>query len=1041
MESRVLESAPDVRKIVTILFADLVDSSRLGLALDPEAFRALLGRYFGEMSAVVGRHGGVVEKYIGDAIMAVFGVPTLHEDDALRAVRAAVDMRDALARLNREIEAGWGVRLGHRIGVDTGEVIAGSHALGHRFVTGEVVTAAKRLEEAAAPDEILIGEATHRLVRDRVAVEPSGPRLVRHGNTIHGLAVVDLSAHAAGIGRRFESPFVGRGHPRAVLEAALGQAAADRSCRMVTVLGAAGVGKSRLVREFTDGLGSGVRTVRGRCLPYGEGITYWPLAEIVRDITREHGPDGDAPSAAAVAALLAGDDRAEAIAERVAATLGLAGTAGGTSEESFWAIRRLFEALARTGPLVVVVDDLHWAESTFLDLVEHIADFSRGFPILLVGMARPELLDTRPGWQERPNAQSVLLEPLTAAECRELITNLFDHAPLPAAATEMIAGAAEGNPLFAEEFAAMLVDDGLLTRETHRWVASADLSDLPVPSTIQALLAARLEGLPAEERAILTTASVEGVVFHRSAARELAPPGLRPGFDDGLRALARRDLIRPDVADFPDEEAYRFRHVLIRDAAYRSLPKHARADLHEHHAAWLERRAGDRLREFEEFVGFHLEQAFRARVALIAVDRRAASLAARASERLEAAGRRALARGDPPAGIGLLERASGLLRDIDAGRTLLLAELGAAQIEGCRLDDAGTVLGEAERLAAAAGDDRAVAHVRVQQQFLRLLHAEAGGTEAAARTAALAIPVFERHGDILGLCLARRLEAQANWNAARAEAAAAAWERAAAHARLAGDRHLHDDSLTWIASSLWFGPTPADEGIHRCEAMREAVRESPNAEAAILRHLACLQAMVGRFDLARQLLARSNAISADLGRTLNSESAQNGAVVELLAGNPAAAEASLRAGYRALEQMGERNFLSTTAAFLARSIFQQGRPAEAEKLATISARLAESDDLLSQVLWRGVRARVLASRAELVEAEGLAREAVTLAEATDFLNHRADALLDLSHVLEAAGAREEAVAAAADARRLYERKGNRVAAAATGRRLARIGKA
>ena len=427
-----------------------------------------------------------------------------------------------------------------------------------------------------------------------------------------------------------------------------------------------------------------------------------------------------------------------------------------------------------------------------------------------------------------------------------------------------------------------------------------------------------------------------------------------------MQALVRRDLIRREVADFPGDEAYRFRHVLIRDAAYRSLPKHARADLHERYAVWLERMAGDRLREFEEIVGFHLEQAFRSRVALVSLDTRAASLAARASERLEAAGRRALARGDPPAGIGLLERACGLLREIGATRTLLLAELGAAQIEGCRLDDAGRVLDEAERLAADANDDRAVAHVRVQQQFLRLQRSEEGGTEDAARTVAFALPVFERHEDVLGLCLARRLEARVYWNAARAEAAAAAWERAAAHARLAGDRHLHDDSLTWIASSLWFGPTPAEDGIRRCEAMHEAVRESPDSEAAILRHGACLQAMVGRFDLARQLLATSNAISADLGLTLNSASAQNEAVVELLAGNPAAAEEGLRAMYRALEAMGERNCLSTTAALLARSILQQGRDAEAEDFAIVSARLTESDDLLSQVLWRGVRACVLA---------------------------------------------------------------------------------
>ena len=280
------------------------------------------------------------------------------------------------------------------------------------------------------------------------------------------------------------------------------------------------------------------------------------------------------------------------------------------------------------------------------------------------------------------------------------------------------------------------------------------------------------------------------------------------------------------------------------------------------------------------------------------------------------------------------------------------------------------MLGEAERLAAAAADERAASHVLVQQQFLRLLHVEEGGTEEAARAAARVMPVFERCGDDLGLCRARRLEAWLHWNEARAEAAAESWERAAAHARTAGDRHEYDEILTWIASSLWFGPTPAEEGIRRCEAMREEVRESPEAEAAILRHLAGLHAMVGRFPLARELLATSNAACAELGLTLNAATAQNEAFVELLAGNPAAAEASLRAGYRALEEMGERAFRSTTAALLARAILEQGRDAEAEEFAALSARLTASGDLLTQVLWRRVRARVLARRAEIRGSRG-----------------------------------------------------------------------
>jgi len=1028
--------APDVRKTVTILFVDIVDSSRLSLALDPEALRNLLVRYFDELTAVIRRHGGIVERYIGDAIMALFGVPVLHEDDALRAVRAAVEMREMLAILNREFEAGWGVRLANRIGINTGEVIA--VAQGHSSVTGEAINVAKHLEEAAAANEILIGKPTHRLVRDAVVVEPSGPRALKHGRTIHALVVVDVLPHALGSARRFDSPFVGRVRERAALETALSKVVRDRTCHLLTVLGGAGVGKSRLVWEFAGGFAGDVTVLRGRCLPYGEGITYWPLAEIVREITRAEGRDPGEQAASAIAARLAGEEKAELIVERLGNALGLGGAGGAKSEETFWAVRRLFEALARAGPLVIVVDDLHWAESTFLDLIEHVAKFSRDFPILLLCIARPELLDKRPGWGgDKLRATSIFLEPLSEAECRELITNVLDRAPLPPAAESRIASAAEGNPLFAEEFVAMLVDDAMLTREGDHWVASSDLSELPVPSTIHALLAARLEGLPADERAILMTAAVEGLVFHRAAARELRP-ALDTPLEDGLQALVRRDLIRPDTADFAGESAFRFRHGLIRDAAYRSLPKNARADLHERYAVWLERTAGDRLREFEEIVGYHLEQAFRYRVALGPLDSRAALLAARASDRLEAAGRRALVRSDLPAAISLLERVSRLLPADNPRRTVLLAELGAALIECGRLTEAGPVLDEGERLAAAAGDARAASHVLVQQQVLRLLRGEERALEEAARATARVIPVFERHEDDLGLCHARRLEAWLFWNEARAEAAAAAWERAAAHARRAGDRHGYYESLTWIASSLWFGPTPAAEGIRRCEAMRAEVRESPEPEAAILRELASLNAIVGRFALARELLATSNATYADLGLTLQVASSDHAAVVEVLAGNPAAAETSMRAAYRALEEMGEHHFRSTIAATLGLVILEQGRDEEAEALAEVSARLGATGDLLTQIRWRRVRARVLARRVEIRAAEGLAREALAIAEATDFVNERADTLIDLSHVLEASRRRDEAVSAASGALDLYELKGNAVAAAAARLRLGEL---
>ena len=355
------EPRPGARKTVTILFTDIVDSSRLGLSLDPEALRNLLTRYFDELSAVIQRHGGIVDKYIGDAIMAVFGMP-LHEDDALRAVRAAVEMRERLAILNHELEAGWGVRLMNRIGINTGEVIAGDNAREHLSVAGEAVNVAKRLEEAAKANEILIGEPTYRLVRDAVVVVPSGPRTVKHGETIRALVVVEVLANAPGLARRFDSPFVGRERQRALLETVFDNAVGDKTCHLVTILGDAGVGKSRLVREFAKDRAENVTVLHGRCLAYGEGITYWPLTEIIRELTRVEGLDTGGQLAAVIEARLSGDEKAGLIAERVSGALGLGDTGQGTSEETAWAVRRLFEALSRAGPLVVVVDDVHWAE-------------------------------------------------------------------------------------------------------------------------------------------------------------------------------------------------------------------------------------------------------------------------------------------------------------------------------------------------------------------------------------------------------------------------------------------------------------------------------------------------------------------------------------------------------------------------------------------------------------------------------------------------------------------------------------------------------
>ena len=573
----------------------------------------------------------------------------------------------------------------------------------------------------------------------------------------------------------------------------------------------------------------------------------------------------------------------------------------------------------------------------------------------------------------------------------------------------------------------MLIDHQLLTREGDHWVVSSDLSELPVPSSIQALLAARVEGLPADQWTIVTAASVEGTVFHRAAVSDLTPDSFESTLELNLMDLVRRDVIRPDFADFPGDEAYRFRHALIRDAAYRSLSKSTSADLHERFAAWLERAAGGRIREFEEIVGYHLEQAYRCRAAIGTIDTQTATLATRSAQRLESAGRRALARIDLPAAIGLLERAADLLALDGPRRAALLPELGAALIEAGRLHDAEPVLAEARQLAASADDDCADSHAVIQQQFLQLLRAADSSTEEASRAVDTVIPVFERCGDEHGLCRARKLEALMQWNMARAAAAADAWDKAAEHARRAGDEDERNEILSWVASSLFFGPTPVPEGIRRCEEIRAEVVGNPGSEAWALRSLAGLHAMVGRFELARKLLAEANEIFEELGQTRSSSALDIDGIVELLAGDLDAAEGRLRAGYLALERMGDRAFRPTTAAHLAEALYAQGRDEDAGPFTEISEQLAAKDDLLTQVVWRRVRAKVMARQGRIDEAEDLAQEAVAIGESTDFLNTRADALVDLADIHRRAGRLDEARTAIVKGISLYEAKGNRVA--------------
>jgi class 3 adenylate cyclase len=749
------------RKTVTIVFTDVVGSTSLGEGLDPELLRRVMTTYFERMRTVLERHGGTVEKYIGDAIVAVFGIPELREDDSLRAVRAARDMRTALEELSRELEGRYGIRIEARMGVNTGEVLAEDDRP-DAPLTADAANTAARLEQAAGPGEILIGDPTYQLVRDAVRVERVGPiELKGKAEPQPAWRLLDVSAEARGITRRLDSPIVGRDDELADLRRAFERAATERTCHLVTVLGAPGVGKSRLAAEVVSWLEGRATVLRGRCLPYGDGITYWPVAEVIREAAGIEDEDA-AAAAARIAAFVSDPDEADTVAQRLVSVIGLSETAA-PAQETFWATRRLLESLGERGPTVVVFDDIHWGEATFLDLVEYLTGWTSDAPLLLLCLARPELMEARTGWGTTvPNATTIRLDPLTDEESERLIENLLGRAPLQAEVQTRIRNAAEGNPLFVEEILRMLVDREVLRREDGRWIATGDISSIAIPPTIGALLGARLEALSSGERAVIQRAAVVGKVFWWGAVAELAPAPERPEVGGHLQALVRKELVRPDRSRFTGEDAFRFGHILIRDAAYAATTKELRADLHERYADWLERRAADRLPEFEEIIGYHLEQAHRYRADLGLGGEGAPALAARAARHLAAAGQRALARVDIHAATNLLSRASDLMEAGDPKRVELLVDLTEALTEGGQMERASEVVRQAASEAETLADERLAAHVLMGRWDVRGSQG-LGEFEEAERDGLGAARLFEEHGDEVGLARAWTLVGKARW--------------------------------------------------------------------------------------------------------------------------------------------------------------------------------------------------------------------------------------------------------------------------------------
>jgi class 3 adenylate cyclase/tetratricopeptide (TPR) repeat protein len=923
------------RKVVTVLFCDVVGSTALGESVDPEALQAVLARYFERMRGIVESHGGSVEKFIGDAVMAVFGVPAAHEDDALRACRAAVEMRNALPELGVE----------GRIGVNTGEVLTGTE---ERLATGDAVNVAARLEQAAEPGEVLVGAVTLALVG--AAVEVGEERLLELKGKSEPVAARPLVAVHETEERSHASPFVGR--EREVGELVhtwQDRALAGSRCELLTVVGDPGVGKSRLVAEALGQIDA--RVVRGRCLNYGEGITYWPVVEVVKQL-----------------AALPSD---EAAARAIRSLLGESDEISGTDEIA-WAFRKLLEEQA---PLVVSFDDLQWGEETFLDLVESTALLSTGAPLLLLCMARPELLDRRPTWPA-----TLKLEPLPEKEAVALV-----GASVQDEVRDQIVRASGGNPLFVTEMLALASEGG----------------DVEVPATLWALLAARLDQLDDPERKVLEWGAVEGELFHRGTVQALAPEETE--VTPRLAALVRRDLVRPDRPLLPHEDAYRFRHLLIRDAAYDALPKATRADLHRRFAIWLEEH-GNELVELDEILGYHLEQSA---LYLEELGRPDAEVALAAGERLGLAGRRAHSRRDSRAAVSLLDRALVMTRphrlnvhlEVDLAESLWSVDLPRA----VRIADDAAVRAE------GAGDRVGAALAQTVAAKLRAwFEASADEVEPIARKA---LPLLEEAGDDAGLASVwDALALVANMHA-RCEDWARAGEAAVTHTRRAGQTNVH---MFGLSVALALGPRPAGEALATLDAL---LPEQPYSGDLLVRAL--LLAMLGRTAEARAVAQPAWEHARELGQHFE---ALWLAEVLRLAGDLPAAAAYLETSCDALEESGSTGPLEWVLSRYACVLCDLGRFDEAEAVVAKERRLADSDDVSMQTNWRSAQALVHSSRGQRAEGERFAGEAVSWASRSDSPVLQGEAFESLAVVLGAAGRREEAIAAWREALDRYEQK-------------------
>ena len=996
------------RKVLTVLFSDITDSVGLADSLDPEAWQEILRDYFTEMSRILSHHGATIEKFIGDAIQGVFGLETTHEDDARRAVSAALEMQAAGGELNRAFADRWGVTLQVRIGIHTGEVVAGDPDHGQPFAVGDVMNVAARLQQIAEPGEVLISPSTYERVRERVEVQDLGPRTLKgKPEPVHVYRLLKMGAEADRRRSITTTPLVGRSSELEQLDRAFRDAVATNSFVTCTIVGDAGMGKTRIAHELAASLEGSARVLWGYAGPYDASNTLAPIAQVARQALELNVEDARQDVV----------DKVASIAQRIEVSPDALEVLVGISERSiherdlYYAFRRLLESEAAELPHVVILDDLHWANPHFLNLVGYLEGWGSGAAVLVVCLGRPEVLERDAGVANVLQGPTIRLRALPSEGAEDLLRKAGADDVDPAVVRRIIE-LTGGNPLFLEEMVDMLA------------ASESDSTSLPVPDSIRDLLRARIDSVAEKERLALQHASVVGQTFWWQAVNELADDETRPEIDILLDNLWRRALIQPSSSQLKSEDAYSFTNALLREVVYAGIPKMIRSRAHQIVAHWLTARSDDHHFTLDDIIGFHLEQAFAylQQVGVRGAELR--SVAEAAETHLRTAGRRALDRWDFTAAAGLLTRAVRVGQAASTLRWETAIDAAEALIEIGELSEAKEAIASARSAADASSDRRGAAHAEVYGTWLEIRSDNpAGWSDAARRQTEGALKTFEELEDPIGLARAHELLGDVYFTNGEHGRGEKELRAAANYARQAEDVRAETRLLTYLAAVLLWGPTPVPEAIERCEEILDRMSSSRWGRAKVALVLGGLYAMDGSFDRSDQLITEAKMLMEELGMSVTlATGRQISSLAYSLAGRSDDAAKELRLGYDELERTQNRGFLATAATYLARALIENQELDDVPRLLERAKEIAPSDDDVAQAEIAIAEAMLLAGRGD-PEAATLSDRAQEVFGRTDELNDRADVLLCHALILEDLGRSDEARRAASEAELLYRRKG------------------